>query len=146
MSISIFQRSSCLVRNVLCPDRQRIFICPCPSMIRMMKSDVCTRSLVRKLYYVCRCNMRNSASGFSSESKSSRRNQIDSTFRFSSESKSETYPDRFRCLVNQNPKSSDVVEFPVRDEFSDSSFSVQKKKRFLFPLLICLTSVLSCPP
>ena len=27
-------------------------------------------------------------------------------------------------LVNQNPKSADVDEFIVRDEFSDSSFSV----------------------
>ena len=35
------------------------------------------------------------------------------------------YPDRFRCLVNQNPKSSGVDEFLVRDEFSDSSFSIQ---------------------
>lgn len=34
------------------------------------------------------------------------------------------YPDRFRGLVNQNPKSSDVEEFMVRDEFSNSSFSV----------------------
>ena len=38
------------------------------------------------------------------------------------------YPDRFRGLVNQNPESSDVAEFPVRDGFSDSSFSVQKKE------------------
>lgn len=38
------------------------------------------------------------------------------------------YPDRFRGLVHQNPKSSDVAEFLVQDGFSDSSFSVQKKE------------------
>ena len=43
------------------------------------------------------------------------------------------YPDRFRCLVNQNPKSSDVDEFLVQDGFSDSSFSVQKKEEVFVP-------------
>ena len=38
------------------------------------------------------------------------------------------YIDQFRGLVNQNPKSSDVAEFPVRDGFSDYSFSIQKKE------------------
>ena len=97
------RRQSCLVRNALYPDRQRIFICPCPSMICMMKSDVCTWSPVRKLYCACRCNIRTSVSWTSSESKSSYWNQIDFMPRFSSESKSETLSRSIQ--MSSEPKS-----------------------------------------
>ena len=135
------QHSSCLVRIQLYPDHQRIFICPCPSVIRMIKSDSFTRPPVRKLCNTCRCISEllvnhNPAAEIGSIP----------CLCFLVNQNLKLYPNRFRCLVNQNPKSSDVAEFPVRDEFSDSSFSAQKKKRFLLPLLICLTSVLSCPP
>lgn len=134
----MFQHYSCLVRFQLYPDRQRMFICACSSVIRTMKSDVCTWSLVRKLYCTCRCNMRTSVSWTSSESKFRCWNQIDSMFPFSSESKSETLSRSIQMSSESKSKirwSADVAEFLVRDEFSDSSFSIHKKRRgfcFLF--------------
>ena len=135
------QRSSCLVRFQLYPDRRRVFICACSSMIRMMKSDVCSGSLVRKLCNTCRC-----ISEFLVNQNPTVEIRSIPCSCFLVNQNPKLYPDRFRCLVNRNPKPSDVEEFLARDEFSNSSFSAQKKKRFLFPLLICLTSVLSCPP
>ena len=43
------QRSSCLVRIQLYPDHQYMFIYAGPSVIRMMKSNVCIR-LLAKMY------------------------------------------------------------------------------------------------
>ena len=123
MPISRFQRSPCLVRITLYPDRQRMFICASPSVMRMMKSDVCTGSLVRKLCSTRRRNARNSVSQISSESELRCRNQIDSISGFSSESKSEILPGSIRMSSESKSEicgSIDVDEFLVRDEFGDS--------------------------
>ena len=131
MKLQRIQRPSSLVRIQLYPDHQRIFICTDPSVMHMMKSHDVTGSLVGKLYCTCRCNVRNSVSRISSESKFRCWNQIDSISGFSSESKSETLPSSIQ--MSSEPKSkicrpTDVDEFLVRDEFSDSSFSIQKKE------------------
>ena len=123
MPISRFQRSSCLVRIPLYSDHQRMFICTNPSVIRMMRSNVCTGSLVRKPYCTYRCNVRNSVSRISSESELRCRNQIDSMLLFSSESKSEILPRSIRMSSESKSEicgSADVDEFLVRDEFGDS--------------------------
>ena len=141
MPISIFQRSSCLVRNALCPDRQRIFICAGPSVIRVMKSDVCTGSLVRKLYNTCRC-----ISEFLVNLNSDVEIRSILCSRFLVNQNPKLYPDRFRCLVDQNPKFVDPqMQMNFQYEMNLVIPFYKKKKRFLFPLLICLASVLSCP-
>lgn len=120
-----FQRSSCLVRIQLCPDRQRVFIRPDTSVIRMMKSNSFVGSLVRKLCSNCRC-----ISEFLANPNPTVEIGSISCFCFLVNQNPKLYSDRFRCLVNQNPKPSDVDEFLAQDEFSDSSFSIQKRRGF----------------
>ena len=119
------------MRIQLYPDPQRMFICTDPSVMRMMKSHDVTGSLVRKLYSTCRCI---------SELLVNQNPVIEirsiSYHDFLVNQNPKLCPDRFRGLVKQNPKSSDVAELPVQEGFSGSSLSVQKKRRCFYFLVL----------